>query len=57
MLTIERGVQPSDAGSGQRQSDGGRRVAAGMTWIAGGTFQMGSAAFYPEERPVHARHG
>ena len=25
-----------------------------MTWIAGGTFQMGSAAFYPEERPVHA---
>jgi len=54
MLTIDRGVQPSDAGSGQRESDGGRRVAAGMTWIAGGTFQMGSAAFYPEERPVHA---
>ncbi len=23
-----------------------------MTWVAGGTFQMGSAAFYPEERPV-----
>jgi len=33
---------------------GGRLAAAGMTWIAGGTFQMGSAAFYPEERPVHA---
>jgi sulfatase modifying factor 1 len=24
-----------------------------MTWIAGGTFAMGSADFYPEERPVH----
>jgi len=25
---------------------------AGMTWIPGGEFQMGSADFYPEERPV-----
>jgi formylglycine-generating enzyme len=25
-----------------------------MTWIPGGTFRMGSADFYPEERPVHA---
>ena len=24
-----------------------------MTWIPGGTFGMGSADFYPEERPVH----
>jgi sulfatase modifying factor 1 len=24
-----------------------------MTWIPGGTFSMGSADFYPEERPVH----
>jgi len=24
-----------------------------MIWIAGGTFRMGSAEFYPEERPVH----
>lgn len=24
-----------------------------MTWIPGGTFQMGSNDFYPEERPVH----
>jgi formylglycine-generating enzyme required for sulfatase activity len=24
-----------------------------MTWIPGGTFLMGSADFYPEERPVH----
>ena len=24
-----------------------------MTWIPGGAFQMGSARFYPEERPVH----
>jgi formylglycine-generating enzyme len=26
---------------------------AGMTWIPGGEFRMGSANFYPEERPVH----
>ena len=24
-----------------------------MLWIPGGTFRMGSDAFYPEERPVH----
>ncbi|HEV8190895.1 MAG TPA: SUMF1/EgtB/PvdO family nonheme iron enzyme, partial [Ktedonobacterales bacterium] len=32
-------------------SDGARH--AGMTWIPGGTFQMGSTAFYPDEAPVH----
>src|SRR5689334_10333905 len=26
--------------------------AAGMTWIPGGAFAMGSDDFYPEERPV-----
>ncbi len=25
----------------------------GMLWVPGGTFQMGSNDFYPEERPVH----
>jgi formylglycine-generating enzyme len=25
----------------------------GMVWVPGGTFLMGSDAFYPEERPVH----
>jgi formylglycine-generating enzyme required for sulfatase activity len=25
----------------------------GMVWIPGGTFQMGSEKFYPEERPLH----
>jgi formylglycine-generating enzyme required for sulfatase activity len=25
---------------------------AGMTWIPSGEFTMGSADFYPEERPV-----
>ena len=29
-------------------------ATAGMTWIPGGQFTMGSADFYPEERPVHA---
>ena len=27
--------------------------ARDMAWIPGGTFRMGSADFYPEERPVH----
>ena len=54
MFAIDRPDRPADAGSSQRQPDSTRRAAAGMTWIAGGTFQMGSAAFYPEERPVHA---
>ena len=25
----------------------------GMTWIPGGSFQMGSSGHYPEEAPVH----
>ena len=25
-----------------------------MVWVPGGTFHMGSADFYPEERPVHS---
>ena len=29
------------------------RARADMAWIPGGTFAMGSAGFYPEERPVH----
>ena len=28
-------------------------VTKGMTWIDGGSFRMGSEAFYPEEGPVH----
>ncbi len=30
-----------------------REQPRNMTWIPGGTFAMGSAGFYPEERPVH----
>ena len=30
-----------------------RPPARDMMWIPGGTFRMGSADFYPEERPVH----
>src|SRR5271170_4869754 len=26
---------------------------SGMQWIPAGSFRMGSADFYPEERPVH----
>ena len=29
------------------------KTPPGMVWIPGGTFRMGSADFYPEERPVH----
>jgi formylglycine-generating enzyme len=37
---------PSNAGLAQDQ-------VLSMTWVPGGTFRMGSADFYPEERPVH----
>ncbi|HEY2315957.1 MAG TPA: SUMF1/EgtB/PvdO family nonheme iron enzyme [Streptosporangiaceae bacterium] len=37
----------------QRQRER-RTPTAGMTWIPSGEFAMGSADFYPEERPVHA---
>jgi len=30
-----------------------RARTAGMSWVAGGAFLMGSEDFYPEERPVH----
>lgn len=30
----------------------GRTASAGMEWVPGGSFLMGSADFYPEERPV-----
>ena len=34
-------------------SDARRSPPAGMAWVPGGTFAMGSERFYPEERPVH----
>jgi formylglycine-generating enzyme required for sulfatase activity len=38
----------------QLQADGrGDPPSAGMVWIPGGGFLMGSEEFYPEERPVH----
>src|SRR5215475_12437165 len=39
-----------ERGAPAPQASAGR---AGMAWIPGGTFAMGSADFYPEERPVH----
>jgi formylglycine-generating enzyme len=33
-------------------SRGGAPPRPGMVWVPGGTFRMGSDAFYPEERPV-----
>ena len=38
---------------GQTADAPGSSQHAGMTWIAGGTFRMGSEDFYSEERPVH----
>ena len=41
------------SGSEAATSSALRQVpTAGMTWVPGGQFQMGSADFYPEERPV-----
>ena len=36
----------------QALADRTDEALAGMIWIAGGAFRMGSEAFYPEERPV-----
>ena len=33
-------------------ADGSSAPRAGMIWIEGGAFDMGSEDFYPEERPV-----
>ena len=33
----------------------GEAPDAGMVWIPGGTFRMGSENFYPEERPIHKK--
>jgi sulfatase modifying factor 1 len=45
-------IDPSQAKIGRDRVS--RLVSfTGMAWIAGGTFQMGSSEFYPEERPVH----
>jgi sulfatase modifying factor 1 len=35
------------------RADRADRLTKAMSWIPGGTFRMGSADFYPEERPVH----
>ncbi len=40
----------ADISAGSARSDA---PFAQMVWIPGGTFQMGSDNFYPEERPVH----
>ena len=39
--------------SSQNAPAPGPPPARDMAWIPGGTFRMGSEAFYPEERPVH----
>jgi formylglycine-generating enzyme len=43
------GPAPARNAPANRKQDQARN----MTWIPGGTFRMGSADFYPEERPVH----
>ena len=35
-------------------ADAVKAPAKGMTWVPGGAFEMGSDAFYPEERPVRS---
>ena len=47
----------AEEAAGSTRSAGGpttqQTAPAGMAWIPAGEFAMGSAAFYPEERPVH----
>jgi sulfatase modifying factor 1 len=49
-------VQPASTDNGtaaQPARSTAGQPARNMAWIPGGTFAMGSADFYPEERPVH----
>ena len=46
--TREHPASTARAGAGRAS---GQRST--MAWIPGGSFRMGSADFYPEERPVH----
>jgi sulfatase modifying factor 1 len=43
----------SNAGRPARDRAESSERLPGMAWIPGGEFRMGSADFYPEERPVH----
>src|SRR5271165_4843571 len=49
------GAAEPDVSQGQPGRDRAGRSGPlpGMAWIPGGEFRMGSADFYPEERPVH----
>src|SRR5664279_2157164 len=38
---------------GEQMESAQSQIPPGMTWVPGGTFRMGSEAFYVEERPVH----
>ena len=58
MTTTSNPARPAstDHRTAARQGAAGHqavRSAGNMAWIAGGTFAMGSADFYSEERPVH----
>lgn len=48
---MTHGLPPSDAGSGSAAA--ASAPPAGMAWLPGGTFQMGSDRHYAEEGPVH----
>jgi hypothetical protein len=57
-MGVERARDSSPAGIGaygERTSAVDRLAPEGMRWIPGGTFSMGSADFYPEERPPNPR--
>src|SRR5262249_11925955 len=53
----ERSATPASAPPYRRVGVGSRLKPVSyletMVWVPGGTFQMGSTEFYPEEEPVH----
>jgi len=52
-MTTRQGSSGHDASSVAVGAPPDRPPASDMAWIPGGTFTMGSDAWYPEERPAH----
>ncbi len=53
-LAIEAAKQAEEARIAQAEQDSLAHVAAGMVYVEGGTFQMGSTSGASDEKPIHS---